>query len=307
MRTFEEIKQELPNYISLIYIDYNDNLSERSQEIQECIQNHNFDSIYNLIDSWDIEFWEINRIIKKLELSEEEERKYKDLIIEEIYERDKSNPVKDLFNNTGKMIMFYETNLKLEEPDSKEDIIEQVYQIKKKLKIKNNFYDKEIKEMVEMASYGGNLVIYFRDYPYYYINNSINKLEFTDPVIAIVNNYNGSGGHAKLEGHKIEIDFYRNRLFIELAVKYNYTYDVCGMYDYWCDLTKVKIQEGEENLDGESQTALLMEKEKEYNLTFKNGGCTFGDMDIKRHRDVEYINSYPCGNKCPHCGTFWID
>ena len=48
-------------------------------------------------------------------------------------------------------------------------------------------------------------------------------------------------------------------------------------------------------------------QEAEYVKTFRKGGCTAGDINISRHRDVYYINDYPCGHKCPHCGTFWVD
>ena len=48
-------------------------------------------------------------------------------------------------------------------------------------------------------------------------------------------------------------------------------------------------------------------RKAEYDAAFKAGGCTPGDMDITRHRDVYYDNTFPCGMRCPHCGTFWVD
>ena len=50
-----------------------------------------------------------------------------------------------------------------------------------------------------------------------------------------------------------------------------------------------------------------MEYDEKCDRVYASGGCTAGDMNMLRHRDVYYINNYPCGNKCPHCGTFWID
>ena len=57
----------------------------------------------------------------------------------------------------------------------------------------------------------------------------------------------------------------------------------------------------------ESETNKLLEQEKKYNDTWKKGECTFGDMDITRHKNTPYQNDFPCGNKCTSCGTFWID
>ena len=56
-----------------------------------------------------------------------------------------------------------------------------------------------------------------------------------------------------------------------------------------------------------SRVKIQMEQEEKYNEIFRAGGCTYGDMNMSRHRDVYYDNNFPCGNHCPHCGTFWID
>lgn len=40
-------------------------------------------------------------------------------------------------------------------------------------------------------------------------------------------------------------------------------------------------------------------KEALYEKAFREGGCTFGDMNYRRHRDTFYINTFLCGNKCP--------
>ena len=36
-------------------------------------------------------------------------------------------------------------------------------------------------------------------------------------------------------------------------------------------------------------------QEAAYEQTFRDGKCTFGDMNYKRHRDVRYSNEYPAG------------
>ena len=52
-----------------------------------------------------------------------------------------------------------------------------------------------------------------------------------------------------------------------------------------------------------------IETENMYKLKWNNGNgtCTFGDMDIKRHKNTLCINEFPCGMRCTACGTFWID
>lgn len=46
--------------------------------------------------------------------------------------------------------------------------------------------------------------------------------------------------------------------------------------------------------------------EAEYEATYRKGWCTYWDTDIRRHRNTEYINQYPCGTHCK-CWQFWID
>jgi hypothetical protein len=81
------------------------------------------------------------------------------------------------------------------------------------------------------------------------------------------------------------------------------------MVSNWCEQTKVSLINNKNVKISltKTKTALILENDKKYDETFKNGKCTFGDTDFNRHRNVSYINDYPCGHKCPHCGTFWID
>lgn len=79
------------------------------------------------------------------------------------------------------------------------------------------------------------------------------------------------------------------------------------MCDDWFKSTKVSFGKKAKKEISKSKTNEYLGREKSYIETYKNGSCTHGDMDINRHRDVYYRNDFPCGNKCPNCGTFWID
>ena len=80
------------------------------------------------------------------------------------------------------------------------------------------------------------------------------------------------------------------------------------MLNSWCDSTRWET--GMKPLKSTMRKSRMSEHQKQealYEKRFREGGCTLGDMNHKRHRNTYYINSFPCGTKCPHCGTFWID
>jgi hypothetical protein len=166
--------------------------------------------------------------------------------------------------------------------------------------------------MLSQASYGGQLVVYFYESADSLITDSEKdwqSVSFTNPAIAIINTGNGSGDHCHLEGHTFSMAFVRENMFIDKYFKYNYVDAVCGMVRDWCEDSKVRFSY--EKTAGRKSAASPLAAEalqdRKYAETYRKGGCTTGDMDIHRHRNVSYINDFPCGNRCPHCGTFWID
>lgn len=81
-----------------------------------------------------------------------------------------------------------------------------------------------------------------------------------------------------------------------------------NMYSSFCDCTDVSFSKTSKKIKvKESSLHDELEKENQYNKTFKLGGCTPLDMDMQRHRNTYYLNEFPCGTHCPHCNTFWID
>ena len=166
--------------------------------------------------------------------------------------------------------------------------------------------------MLMAAAYGGELRIYF--------NAMFNDLVSGDSgqdfktirfygnvVVAIADSRIGSGDHTMLP-IDITLPFNRDNLFVDSQVHYSYADEVCGMVHDWCDSTKWEtgMKPIKKRLS-KSRMAEHQRQEAEYTETFRRGGCTAGDINISRHRDVYYTNDYPCGHKCPHCGTFWVD
>lgn len=328
MKNLEEIVALLPEKVWLTYVDYRDSLDEHHLLLQNSIHANNLDGIYEKINEWyeEEEFQTMKLCIKELrsemmlkfDITKKEAKEmiehYEDDIKNDIYKRNNSDVIKDLMHNTNKFVCFYDTSYEMESESWSWDLktIQQERQrIKKILKIRGtDKYDDSIEDMIRMASYGGQLVVYFRINVYDFINenNEPTVIKFSNPIVAVVNHSNGSGWYAELPNHKFKMPYSCENVFIEKTIKYNFTYEVCGMSSDWCDATDVEfLHTKKRTIVPTSITNKHLEKENILNKIFKNGGCTFADMDINRHKNTPYGNDYPCGKKCTECGTFWID
>ena len=322
-----EIAERLiPTSVTLHYVDYSDDLDEQMPLLQRCIDDNSLCPFYEESSDWFMDdHYAMDEILKELksdianefEIDEDDV----DTIIDEnftdiqeiVWDRDDSTVESDLLRNTSSIVMNYNTGLEVPSDSwnwTDKEISRQVKLIKAHLKIKttDKRFDSDIEMMVRQASYGGELVVYFRAKIEDVVGIDKKSVKFTDPVIAIINTCNGSGDDCSLQGHSCNFEWDNTMLTIDKTIKYNYTYSVCGMSSDWCDSTIFEFhnRRGVKVGDKNSISAIRLENAK-YDKTFKDGGCTTGDMDINRHRNTEYINSYPCGNKCKDCGTFWID
>ena len=321
--TKENLIDLLDKHYELIYVDYRDVLYDHLDRVQDAIQG-NYEPLDELIDDcyWDdsdsLHYilkeslpQEIKRKYNELEDDEIEEliEEYEDDLSEAIHERDESDPLKDLIRNTGEVVFFYDIATETEWNDN---IDENVKIIKKalKIKLKDETYDKVLRSLVINAYYGGRLVIYFnaKISKWMDINNENFVIEFTNPVIALIDNENGSGNHEEFDGLTVKFPFNKENLFIDKATHYSYVYDVCGLDESFCNSTKPKLYKSKnKNKIEKSSLHDHLEQEKKYDKIYNYGKCSFGDMNSKRHRNTEYINNFPCGTKCKDCGTFWID
>lgn len=327
--TRQQVIDLLPKQVSLTYVDYRSDLSDHLDVIQECIEQGEWCPLDEKIFDWfDESRWEGVRYVmdelrddieREFDLDEDEAQElmdeYEDWIRDEIYERDDSDTISDLFRNTPDESVFYDTGIYVESESwswSEAQIRLERMRIKHELGIMSHSKDDDdIDMMLRQASYGGRLVIYFLSdmKELIVIDPKFNAVKFRNPVIAVINNGNGSGDHCELTGGvTVTMPLERSRFFIDKTTSYSYVHEVCGMVRDWCDSTVMEFTTIEEVPElPESSMAARRKREAELDKVFKAGGCTPGDMKFTRHRNTTYVNDFPCGNRCTKCGTFWID
>lgn len=315
----QDIIKLLPDRITLHSTDYRDNLDEHTETLQKCLSERCKDSLYEKVDDWYMDdFYGMDYVKDELisdmqnefDIDEDEAKdifeEYRDEIEEEIYNRDDSDVISELLNNTNNSALFIDSGLEFNGyGNSEAEYRLDRMRIKKFFNITDSSQDKDIDMMLYQSGYGGSLRVYFNcdfkeildaveSYKGILFDGSIN--------IAIVNSSEGSGDHCEITGKCVlPLD-----VFICEEVKYSYTHEVCGMYDDWCNSTQYKFM-NDAAPEILSNTKEYMLREDELNKVYKSGKCTFGDMKYTRHRNTVYINDYPCGTRCLDCGTFWID
>lgn len=254
------------------------------------------------------------------ELFEDNEDEIRDWLCE----NDKSTPVEDLLSNTSEISMFYSLGLELDgwsapafmcNPYRTSSYAQDAYKVRRVLGIAKGTPEAElIDSIVKNASGGGELRIYFDNELSAVLSDNpeedFKQIHFKGEVaVAVYNACEGSGDFEYITIDK-SFPFQRANLFTSLSEKHNL--ESCfGMCSDWLRKSQAPVfsmnPPAKQLKLKVSKSAARINQDAEYDKVFKAGGCTFGDMDYRRHRDVTYINDYPCGNKCPHCGTFWID
>lgn len=322
--TLKEVIALIPERTNLFYVDYRDSFDGNVKTLQECISDGTMESLYDSLNDWD-DYEAVESEIKDLRTalenkygidskeSKEITDSFEDEIKEIIRDRDESTPIADMLKNTSKFHAHYDTGYWVESGSwswNKRRINYEKKQIKKALGIQGiNIWDNEIRQLLYNATGGGQLLIYFREDVKDLIQDDDTKsIEFSGTVwIGIVNHNEGSGNVESFERIKLYFPFNRKNLFLEESIKYNWTFSIAGMCYDWCDSTNISFSNEDIGQIDSSSTNEHLERERQYNETYKNGGCTYGDMDITRHRNTPYENHIPCGNRCTKCGTFWID
>lgn len=318
--SYDDIVALMNKTYSLYYVDYRDDLENRLEDVQSAIHGKD-NELWCVTENWDI--WETekeylkqlqDKVAAHFEIEDDEAKElideHEDDLRNEMHERDDSTPLSDLMRNTGDQVFFYDTGVEI--GDMYAELKERIRDVKKAIKIpqKNKEFDATIEELVENATYGGRLVIYFRDglKEWVELDDDINVIHFSGIVtVAVINNGNGSGFDVEMQ-HSFSIPFNRTNVFIDKTVKYSYVYEVCCLDPQWCKKTGVSLLKRKtKKVAAISAINDHIVKVKELNDTFKKGSCTPGDMNIKRHRDTFYRNDYPAGTTCPHCHTFWVD
>lgn len=318
-------KDYVPRYVSLYYVDYNENLDSREDLQERCIRRNSLHPLEEQVWEWYAEQEHDNLqgyladIRKAMEADgkADEYARNEEGIKDLLYERNSIDPTDELIDNSAVTNMFYSLGVEIEgyvygSNARKESEAISLRKIRRALKLKKGQFADELHELLANAPYGGELRIYFNAIFSRLLTkdtgNDFKRIRFYgDVIVAIADSRNGAGYHVRLPTD-ITLPFCRDNLFTDSQVHYSYANEICGMLNSWCDSTRWET--GMKPLKSTMRKSRMSEHQKQealYEKRFREGGCTLGDMNHKRHRNTYYINSFPCGTKCPHCGTFWID
>lgn len=322
-----QIQPYLPSYVSLYFVDYRDDLSNSKELLQESLSTNSLQPIHEKVwEWWDYPEGEyLKEIRQKMEHDDAEElyEENEEDIRDWLSANDTSTPVKDLLSNTGEISMFYSLGLEVDgwhsafmcNPWRDGSYAMNAYRIRQKLGVKKGTPEAtKIDSIVQNASGGGELRLYFSDELTSVLSadpeNDFKQIHFKGEVaVALYNAGEGSGDFEYLKIDK-SFPFVRENLYTSESDKYSLE-NCFGMCSDWLDKSDSPALSMDKPKKpqtlAKSKNADRIAQEIELNRVFKAGGCTTGDMDYKRHRGVYYDNNVPCGSRCPHCGTFWID
>ena len=328
----ERIKKYLPEHVNLYYVDYCSDLKEQITLLQDCIDTNSLIPLNDILDDW----WyhptedymkDIRIDMKNAGLEELFHEHYID-IEDWLFGHDESTPVEDLLRNTGSVTCYYDLGVELDcgwhyaflaKPWRNESVAQCANKIRRKLGVKNGSADdKKIREMLESCTCGGSLRIYFPGH----IENLISDHKYAEKTekddfkqiifdgevaLAVYNPTEGAGDFCYISlNHSFQ--FVRENLVVSEIDKYDLEscFGMCGDWLDRCVEPTFSMLASRKKTNA-SKSAELRKHEAELDAIYKAGGCTAGDMDMRRHRGVYYDNNIPCGHHCPHCGTFWID
>lgn len=313
MKTYKDFLEE--SY-DLSCVDNNDILDGYAKELEKCIHKGALYPLYenNFLSEWenDIECWAMNQYKDKIKEEMESEgmgeeyEEHEEEIMEWIMDHNEKSSIYEALKNTGEMTMFYTLN---EDVCVEDDEMEgmQIERIIHLLGVKEENRG-NVKSLLENAMYDGDLRVYFNARPIDIIEAEGKSIRFHGAVhVGIINTFVGGGDVEEIE-LDVTLPFERGNIYLDKKEKWGWR-EISGVYDGWARETEYEIldEESKVNIEVNEEQKRKTEWEEKCERRYKEGKCTFGDMDMKRHRGVVYVNEYPCGNKCPHCGTFWID
>lgn len=112
----EMVVRLMDKHYYLSYVDYHDNLNDQLETIERCIESQNSDALFDDMNEWFYDqraaavinvMDELKNKLIKVDYKKWEAEKFfeenEDVIRETIYDRDNSNPIKDLLRNTNKI------------------------------------------------------------------------------------------------------------------------------------------------------------------------------------------------------------
>lgn len=323
LRTPEEaiavLEKEHPHGVDLIYIDYNDSFDSDLNALNKAIQLNNIHEAWPDEPDWfcDAQGESIRYILEENFTTEELEEwgpntdnEGLEQVETWLYDHDTSTPAESLLRNTRSKFFFYDTGLEIPEYPSYGGgdtfLNKHGKRIANKLKIDFTKHTKSLRSLVANACYGGQLVLVFYTEPSnMFGGEGHNGIKFPKAQLCIMDRNQGSGDQETID-ESVILPFNRKNLWIDSEAG-GYSIDsVFGFYlpafdqnpsfVYLNKLRKVKT------------TGLQAEAEKYavWDADLKKGICHFGDPRFNSHK-TEYIMDFPMGNKCVHCGRFYVD
>lgn len=318
-------KDYVPRMVSLYHVDYNENLDNHDELQERCIRRNSLEPLKEQVRKWygEQEHNSLQRYLAKIRKAMEADGKsdeytrHEESMKELLYERNGIDPANELIDNSTVTNMFYSLGVEIEgcvygsNARGRAEAIS-LHKIRKALSLKKGQFEDKLHELLLNTPYGGELRIYFNAiFSRLLTRNNKNDFKrirfYGNVIIAVVDNRNRAGYHIRLPTD-LTLPFLRDNLFVDSQVHYSYANEICGMLNGWCDSTRWETgMEPVKSILRKSRMSEHQRQEALYDKIFREGGCTWGDMNHKRHRNTYYINSFPYGTKCPHCGTCWID
>lgn len=307
------LKSEYPRGVDLVYVDYSERY-EDGNTIEEVLKD-GYPEDENWI--WESQDYSITDILERYQkefdidmISDEVDQEMRDWL----HDNDTSTPTEDLLKNTGSKLFYIET---VDEVYAFSGTCEEDYKKQKQDMIqkyaKTEAEKKEVEYIFSESFYSAPVSFYFyADVSDIYkaIHNekgdyiTVNGAYFSSVTRGNGSNWIGETGVFKISMKKQ--DFIDN-FYADNAKGNGYGWgSIAGQTEY--DDAGVYAEETPSGLLIETSTSEAQKREKKLAENYaKTGKCTSGDMNWSRHKSHEYINDFPCGNKCKDCGTFWID
>ena len=237
-------KDYVPRYVSLYYVDYNENLDNHEDLQERCIRRNSLHPLEEQVWEWYAEQEHDNLqgyladIRKAMEADgkADEYARNEEGIKDLLYERNSIDPTDELIDNSAVTNMFYSLGVEIEgyvygSNARKESEAISLRKIRRALKLKKGQFADELHELLANAPYGGELRIYFNAIFSRLLTgdtgNDFKRIRFYgDVIVAIADSRNGAGYHVRLPTD-ITLPFCRDNLFTDSQVHYSYANEIC--------------------------------------------------------------------------------
>jgi hypothetical protein len=308
------LETEHPKGVELTYVDYRESF-EDMKNLEDVLKGED----EYPIDMFDDQRYEnADAIIEEYaEAHDTTANELDENIVDEmrawLFDHDNSTPVEDLLKNTGEKLFYIETeDSTSERPDEKE-----IATLIKKYATTSE-QKEEIAYVLNNQFYGAPVSFYFYAPVldvYKAINNPIgSNIEVIGAYFSTIDRVQGSNwlGNEGVFTLSIPHADFAKHIHLDSAKGNGYGWgSIAGQSESSYEKAQVNtldfVRKGSIVL--KTETSKVQEREARLQAHWdKTKTCTFGDMNWTRHTGKkEYINNYPCGNKCEACGTFWID